>query len=168
MGMCFNVLLKGFTRFKQLRFGRNEVSNDEEFNFLKYLLVPANSWKIIDYVLGVMDAMNIKQTSVTYGILFHLTNYGACFDSDDEIKNEGMERAMRIYERMRQEKQMQIRTDMEMCNLLRTALSVHSDDPDKKERFIRWWLLQINEMKLSLSEYARKEIKNSGVNIDKL
>merc|ERR1712157_20017 len=48
--MCFNVLLKGFTRFKQLRFGRNEVSNDEEFNFLKNLLVPANSWKIIDYV----------------------------------------------------------------------------------------------------------------------
>jgi len=166
--MCFNTVFKGFTRMKQLRFGRNEMTDDNESNLLLYLLIPSNSWKIINYLLNVMDELDIRKTSVTFGILFHLSNYSMCFDVDDNEKKEGLTKAMDIYAMMRNEKNLEIRTDMEMCNFLRTALNVHSDNKQQKLNFVHWWIEEMNKMKLKKSEYALKEIVESGINISEI
>lgn len=156
--MCFNAVFKGMTRMKQSRFDKltesKVMANDEELQILEHLLVPSNSWKIIDYLLNVMAELNINRTSVTYGILFHSSNHSACFRPNDNEERDGLQNALRIYKEMRNDKNMEIRTDLEMCNLLRTALSVYRDEKDKKMKqdFVCWWVEQMDDMNLKKSD----------------
>eukprot|EP01083_Nonionella_stella_P316061 1144056_1 len=166
--MCFNAVFKALSRMKQLRFGRNEMRNDDEGNVLLYLMDPEHSWNVIQYLLDIMNAMGIKKTSVTYGILFHLCNYNACFGDEHNEKNDVLQRAMAIYETMRKDRNVVIRTDMEMCNLLRTVLSIHQDDKEEKLQFVRWWLAQMNVMKLHKSDYAFKAMVQSGIHMSEI
>ena len=168
--LCFNAVFKGFTRMKKMRFDQSKIDGNKidknEMKLIKYLLNPINVWTLIDYLLKIMDDLNIKKSSVTYGILFHLCNYDACFVANEN--ENGLNKAKEIYKMMRNDTNVFLRTDVEMCNFLRTALNVYKDRTEEKLKFVKWWIEEMNDMKLYKSDYTIKEIVKSGINLSDL
>lgn len=170
--LCFNAIFKGFTKMKDNI--HNNIHTNDKNNVMQYLLNADNCWKLIEYLLIIMDNMEIKRSSITYGILFHLCDYQICFDVNNNINNDikidknALKRARQIYKEMNDDDNVVLRTDIEMCNFLRTALNVLKYDKNEKLKFVEWWLEEIKNMKISKSDYAIKSILQNGIKLSEI
>ena len=106
-------------------------------------------------------------------VLFALSslcsNYGACFVSgsgeDGHAERDGLNKAVALYQAMRADN-VEIRSDLEMCNLLRTALRVLADKAGERDQFVRWWLKELDTLNVQPSSYAIREIVQNGVSLN--
>jgi len=166
---CFNVVLKAFIRMKKEKLDKHVFDDDKQKQLLLYLSHSAHSWSIIDYLLRAMNDMNIGWNLVTYAALFHLCNFDVCFQAvTDEQRENAMMKAMEIYQDMRNDSHIQIRSDLEMSGLLLTALSAYRNDKSKKLQFVQWWLAQVKQLNVSKSDFAMQEILKSGLSLQEL
>lgn len=58
-----------------------------------------------------------------------------------------------------------LRGDLEMCNLLRTALRALQSQEKERDQFVRWWIDEVNDLQVDISSYTKREIVRNGISL---